>query len=587
MKYNILDQVISFVSPGLALERAKHRAQEAVIIQGKRAYEAATKGRRGDGWSSFDGNARTQNHDILKALTVLRERSIHGYKNNSSVFSAHRKIQNNVIGTGIMPTPVSVIGEKKLTKNEIEKIKLEWKSFAETTACDWNNMLYMGGVQSLAMRTLSTQGEVFIMKQRDANSRIPFKLQVLSPSMVDHQKNSLQIAHKEGNFTVQGVEFDQRGRKLGYWIFNHDPKNDYALRLAPVFVPVSDMLQVFYMDFPDQVRGIPFGVPAMMNMRDLDDYEDAALMAMKASAAFAGVTTRPQDLDPGTTDTSSYNPVEYIEPGTIQHLAPGEEITFNSPPTPQSFAEYVTKNQQKNAAGFGITYEQLSGDMSNVNFSSGRMGWVEGGLQVEDWQYNMFIPQFCDKVWEWFIEGLQIRGVINKKVGAEWTPPGRQMLDPVKELNGLVIELKSGLVSWTEACKRRGYNPETLMEQIKADKEMFMSAGIEIEWILKPEATTNPVLVGPDAEGQLSAEDLKRVLDAYGVGVRAGTITPTQEDEAYFRKLAQFPDMGEAVIQSWKDDGGIRRPITLTPPAEDSVAVPAVPAVKSVGKAKK
>lgn len=56
---------------------------------------------------------------------------------------------------------------------------------------------------------------------------------------------------------------------------------------------------------------------------------------------------------------------------------------------------------------------------------------------------------------------------------------------------------------------------------------------------------------------------MKRVLDAYGVGVRAGTITPTDKDEEYFRGLAQFPEMSDAVIAAWKEDGGFRRPITL------------------------
>jgi len=524
MKFNLLEKAISIISPGLAVERAKHRAQEAIILRGQRAYDAATKGRRGDGWTSSDMNARNQNNDILKALTILRERSIGGYKNNSSVFSAHRKIQNNVIGTGIMPTPVSAVGEKPLTAAEIKKIKSEWKAFAESTACDFNGAMYMGGIQSLMMRTVTMQGEAFIMKQRDANSRIPFKIQVIGPSMVDHQKNSFQIAHKEGNFTVQGVEFDSRGRKLGYWVFNHDPKNDYTLRLAPVFVPVSDMLQVFYMDFPDQVRGIPTGVSAMLNMRDLDDYEDAALMALKASASFAGIITG--ELDPDNNNDSIESP-EYIEPGMFQRLKNGETITFPSTPTPQSFSEYVTKNQQKNAAGFGLSYEQFAGDYSNVNFSSGRMGHIEAGLQVEDWQYNVVIPQFCDKIWEWFIEGLQFRGVINKRVGVEWTPPGRQMLDPVKELNAIVIELKAGLISWTEACKRRGYNPETLLDQIKADKKTFEDAGVDVDWIIKPEAVADPA-IGAGEPGSMNAEDLKRTLDAYGVGVRAGSITPTE-----------------------------------------------------------
>ena len=557
---NFIDKTISIFSPKLGVERAKLRRQEDNINSGQRSYDAATKGRRGDGWTSSSGVNQNANSDIQKSLHILRERSINSYKNNSSAFSAHRKIQNNVIGSGIMPTPISAIGEKKLTPKEIEIIKEEWKHFSETTACDWNDNMYMGGIQSLAMRTLSIQGEVFIMKQRDSNSRIPFKLQVLSAHMIDHNRNTYQIKQREGNFIVQGVEFDSRGRKVGFWVFNSDPKNEYTMKLESVFVSTDDIFQVYYSDFPEQVRGVPFGVPAMLNMRDLDDYEDAQLLLQKVSASHVGVTTRPVDED--NTNSKQYEQYDYIEPGMIQHLAPGESITFNSPPTPGSYSEYVSKNQQKNASGFGITYEQLTGDMSNVNFSSGRMGWIEAQRQIEDWQYNMFIPQFCDKVWNWFIEGLLVRGIISKRAGAEWTPQGREMIDPVKEMNGLILELKSGLISWTEACKRRGYNPETLLEQIKTDKEKFAELGINVEWIIDTEVVADPQ-AGAGKEGTLTTEDLKRVLDAYGVGVRAGTITPTDSDEEYFRKLAKFPEMSAAVIDSWKEDGGFRRPITL------------------------
>lgn len=478
---NRLDKFISFFSPELGAKRAELRLKESRL----RSYEAATQGRRGDGWNSTNSN--NANTEIQRAAPILRKRSIDAYKNNPSAFSAHRKIQNNVIGTGIMPTPVSIAGEKKLTKNEIEIIKAEWKAFAESKACDFNNMMPMGALQSLGMRTLSVQGEVFVMRQRDASSRIPFKLQILSPAMVDHQKSSLLVAERSGNFIVQGIEFDSRGRKVGFWVYDRDSKNDFSLNLAPKFVPVSDMFQVYYMDFPEQVRGLPNGVPSMLGMKDLDEYEDAQLLLQKVSACHVGVTTRPEPLDDTVADTRAYEDYDHIEPGMMQHLRPGEEITFNNPPTPGGYGEYVSKNQQKNAAGFGITYEQMTGDMSNVNFSSGRMGWIEAQRQVEDWQYNMFIPQFCDSVWDWFIEGLIIRGIISKKAGADWTPQGREMIDPVKEMNGLILELKSGLVSWTEACKRRGYNPETLMAQIKADKDKFKELGINVEWIIENE----------------------------------------------------------------------------------------------------
>jgi len=56
---------------------------------------------------------------------------------------------------------------------------------------------------------------------------------------------------------------------------------------------------------------------------------------------------------------------------------------------------------------------------------------------------------------------------------------------------------------------------------------------------------------------------VKTILDAYGVGVRAGVITPQQEDEAEVRKLMGLPVMSKGVIADWASTDGIRKPITL------------------------
>tara|TARA_R110000782_G_scaffold134431_1_gene226805 strand:- start:917 stop:2410 length:1494 start_codon:yes stop_codon:yes gene_type:complete len=480
---NLLDKLVSAVSPSAGAERAKFRAIEKTINSSIRSYEGATKSRRGDGWTAYNGSENA-NSDIQKQLKILRERSIDGYKNNASVFKAIRTIQNNVIGTGIMPTPVNA--ETKLKPAEIQKIKDEWKAWAESTECDFDSFFTQYGLQSLIMRNVAMQGEVFILKRRDSSSRHPIKLQVLAPHMVDNLKNSYMISERKGNYIIQGVEFNSQGKRVGYWVFDHNPNNEFTMKLEPKFVSVDDMIHVFYKEFPEQVRGVPFGTATMLSMRDLADYKDAQLMLQKVAACHVAFTTKQEASDSlGSLDTATGQEIDRMEPGIIERLAPGETVTFNNPPTPSSFSEYVSKNQQENAAGYGITYEQLTGDMGNVNFSSGRMGWIEAQRQVEDWQYNMFIPQFCDKIWNWFIEGLKIKMIINKNAQAEWTPQGREMIDPVKEMNGLILELKSGLISWTEACKRRGYNPDTLLEQMKNDKAMFEAAGINVEWIIQ------------------------------------------------------------------------------------------------------
>jgi len=96
---NIIDKTISIFNPKLGAERAKFRAIEKTINAGIRSYEGATKGRRGDGWTSYN-TSENANNDIQKSLKTLRDRSVHGYKNNASIFKAIRTIQNNVIGTG-------------------------------------------------------------------------------------------------------------------------------------------------------------------------------------------------------------------------------------------------------------------------------------------------------------------------------------------------------------------------------------------------------------------------------------------------------------------------------------------------------
>ncbi len=79
-------------------------------------------------------------------------------------------------------------------------------------------------------------------------------------------------------------------------------------------------------------------------------------------------------------------------------------------------------------------------------------------------------------------------------------------------------------------------------------------------------------------------------LESYGIGVRAGVLTPQPEDEAQVREELGLPEMSEATEENWAKSG--RRPITLAreeetnaPGSEDSgTAEPAVTPDDSEGK---
>lgn len=61
---------------------------------------------------------------------------------------------------------------------------------------------------------------------------------------------------------------------------------------------------------------------------------------------------------------------------------------------------------------------------------------------------------------------------------------------------------------------------------------------------------------------------MKAKADSYGVGVRAGSITPQIADEEEFRKEFGLPPMSPSARSNWNESDGVRRPTTLKSPAE-------------------
>lgn len=71
--------------------------------------------------------------------------------------------------------------------------------------------------------------------------------------------------------------------------------------------------------------------------------------------------------------------------------------------------------------------------------------------------------------------------------------------------------------------------------------------------------------------GKLSPEALKSKADSYGVAMRAGAITPQEVDEKIFREEFGLPVMSSEVVETWKEEGGVRRPMTLVSPAAEEI----------------
>lgn len=96
-------------------------------------------------------------------------------------------------------------------------------------------------------------------------------------------------------------------------------------------------------------------------------------------------------------------------------------------------------------------------------------------------------------------------------------------------------------------------------------------------------AAAKPGVIDPATEEDQEGDDtgmdqLKAQFDAYGVGVRAGAITPQKSDEEHFRKLIGLPSASKDIDAVWSDEP-TRRPITLVPPGGLTPGVPPAPSV--------
>jgi len=467
---NFLDKAIAIFSPETAFKRAQANAALKVLDEhlNIRKYDAASNSRRTANWQA---PATSANRELEFQLQTLRNRSRDIVRNNQFGKKAMDVIKGNTVGTGIRPAPWE--------DGQVEKrIKKLWAEWGEKTACDWDEQLTFYGLQGLIIRTVAESGECLILKRRVNNRNNPIQIQVLEPDYLDSYHTSFQIEPGQP-FEFMGIAFDANGKRTGYWLYNNHPSDGFNYKSR--FVPASDVIHIYLKERPGQARGIPWGVQSFVKIRDLGEYQDAQLIRQKIAACFSVfVTTQSGQTVLGNNSTDR---LEKVEPGIIEYLSPGESVTMATPPPAEGYKEYTSAVLHEIAAGYGITYEAMTGDYSQVNFSSGRMGWIEMSRNIKDWQANMMVPMLCDKVWDWFIEGAIISGKIKRNVLVKWTPPRREMIDPVKEVEGMASEVENGFTSWSEKVRENGYDPDDVIEELKTDKQKFEQAEMPVPWI--------------------------------------------------------------------------------------------------------
>ena len=444
----------------------------------KRHFEAAAIGRRTDGWSRrmTDANAAAGG----ASLAYLRAQARDLIRNNPWARRGLRRIVTNTVGWGIRPKP---------SGQSADAIKKLWKDWAETTECDAAGRLTFYGLQKLVMRTVVESGEVIVrrrMRRPGDGLAIPMQLQVLEPDYIDTGKDGL--IGQAGGPIIQGIEFDAIGRRVAYWLFDQHPGGRVLVNPVSRRIPADGVLHIYEQERAGQVRGPSWFSAVDMRLHDFDDFEDATLMKQRIAACFAAFVVDSEGGDnplnlgkDGGTDTRSGAPVDAFEPGMIIDLPGGRDVKVASPPTASDHQSFSATTLRSIAAGLGVTYEDLTGDYSQVNYSSARMARNAHMRDVEDWRWNMLIPQFCVPAWDWMIGAMQLAGVDVEDAPATWTPPPLPMLDPDKEASAASRQVRIGMMTPDEMVREQGYDPDDHWKEYAESQKRLDELGIVLD----------------------------------------------------------------------------------------------------------
>jgi len=463
-----------------ALDRAQPRGRRPGMLL-KRFYEAAARGRRTAGWRAGSGDP---NDELRGALETLRNRSRDLVRNNGWACRAVSIWSAKTIGTGLQPTlPTG------LSRSVEDDLLDRWDEWAGTTACDVEGRHTFAGLQTLVQREVVEAGEALVRMvfADDADLPVRLQLQVLEPDHLDTHK---ELSQSNGDRIVHGVQFSRQGRRVGYWLFEDHPGARTISRARRFgrsrFVPAREILHVYRTDRIGQVRGIPWGSPVLLTLKDFGRYVDARLLREEIAACFVGFTHtgEPPVAEPTVGDTAvDSDAIMEFRPGTFEDLPVGREITFSNPPQVQGFDEYTTVTLRQIAMGFGIPYEVLSGDLRRVNFSSGKMGRIDFQSMLDQNRELYLCPQLCAPTWRRFVETLQISGGgRGAPMRVAWTPPERDMIDPPKEVPAVIRRIRSGQMTLSEFLRSRGIaNVRRYLEQRQRDDQMLTELGLVLD----------------------------------------------------------------------------------------------------------
>lgn len=538
----------------------------------RRDYNAAMLNRLTASWTTSNLSA---NADIYRNLDVLRARSRDLAQNNVYAKQFIKMVADNVVGPagfGLQARVYDTADQPDTGANDA--IEAAFSRWAALGVCDVSGHSSFRDLCRLLATAAARDGEflVRIVRGKAAGNTFGIALQAID---IDRLDTKLNETTKGGNKIRMGVEINDYGRPVAYWLRTQHPGDMDHLAGQSVAnhvrVPAEDILHRFVVDRPEQLRGVPWMHAAMTQMNNLEGYTEAAIIASRVGASKMGFFTSP-DGDPSPlADGTDDNGVPYTDadPGTFGTLPHGYDFKPFDPDYPSAmFADFTKACLRGIASGLGVAYNALANDLEGVNYSSIRQGALaerDSWMLVQTWFTESFLrPVFA----EWLKSALAFGQItlangsplplskLDKFTAHAWQGRRWQWVDPLKDIEAARLQVQSGVASPQMIAAQNGVDIEDVLADIARFEKM--SAGIEtVGYVAKAPAPV-PVEKSPQVVAA------KHMADAQ---VRAAEIRESS------RPAPAAPVIHNHIAAASNPPPEVRNEITVQPAAAPEVNV--------------